>query len=425
MMDGAAPIRPRILVADDEPSVLHELALALPGYAIQSVTNGEDALAALVSGATPDVILLDVMMPGPTGFDVCERVKRDPRWREIPVIFMTALGDHSSQLQALAVGAADYLNKPFTPEVVRSRVAVHANSRITARRLAAAEASLARSTAEWTDRLTAAREAVHSGAIETIVRLSRAAEFRDNDTGAHLLRIGHYAAAIGLGLGLGQADVALLLRAAPLHDVGKIAIPDRILLKHEALNQQEWEIMRQHPVIGGRILKGSPSDVIRLGETVALTHHERWDGGGYPAGLAGRDIPLAGRIVAVADVFDALATNRPYKPAFPVERALDNVRSAAGIAFDPSVVDAFCAVEDEILEVHASYPDRAPSGDLAQELGDPTALFDVPTEPRDRTGYAAAGTGRTGSLTRPTGKTRATRSAGVIEADRSALGARS
>jgi putative two-component system response regulator len=197
-----------------------------------------------------------------------------------------------------------------------------------------------------------------SGSVETVVRLSRAAEYRDEDTGEHLLRIGYYSAAVGRALGLADEVVENLLRAAPMHDIGKIGIPDSVLLKRGPLDPAEWAIVKQHPLIGAKILAGSESDVIRLGEVVALTHHERWDGSGYPAGLAGLEIPLAGRIVAVVDVFDAVASKRPYKESFSLDRSFEIVRGKSGNAFDASVVDAFFTVEAEIREIHATFQDR-------------------------------------------------------------------
>ncbi len=208
---------------------------------------------------------------------------------------------------------------------------------------------------EWEQELHLAQ--VKDLSLETIYRLSRAAEYRDEDTGLHLQRMSRYAEAIAREMGFGEQTAELLLYASPMHDVGKIGVPDNILLKNGKLDSKEWDVMKSHTELGGLILEGSKNPSIQLATTIALTHHEKWDGTGYPKGLKGNDIPIEGRITAIADVFDALTTRRPYKEAFPVEKAFAIIRESSGSHFDPEVVDAFFSVQNEILSIKNEIPD--------------------------------------------------------------------
>jgi len=207
------------------------------------------------------------------------------------------------------------------------------------------EAEVARRTQE----LTRAFEKIKIASLDTVYRLSRAAEYKDEDTGAHVQRMSHYSSAIARGMGLDEEFIENVLWAAPMHDVGKIGIPDRVLLKPGKLDDDEWVIMRQHTTIGAEILKDADADFIKLAADIALTHHEKWNGSGYPHGIKGPDIPLAGRIVALADVFDALTTERPYKEPFPLEKAFAIIKEGQGVHFDPEVTDTFFSIEDEII----------------------------------------------------------------------------
>lgn len=215
--------------------------------------------------------------------------------------------------------------------------------------------------AKRTKQLRQAFDKIKVASLDTIYRLSKAAEYKDEDTGAHIKRMSNYAAAVARKMGQNDKTVESILYAAPMHDVGKIGTPDRILLKPGKLDPDEWEIMKQHTTIGGNILGGSDAGFIRLAEMIGLTHHERWDGSGYPKGLKGSKIPLTGRIVAIADVFDALTSKRPYKELFTVEKSFNIIKESRGNHFDPDVVDAFFAVEDEILLVKERYKDEAES----------------------------------------------------------------
>jgi putative two-component system response regulator len=216
------------------------------------------------------------------------------------------------------------------------------------------EQKVARRTAE----LRRAVKKIKLASLDTIHRLSRAAEYRDEDTGAHIKRMSQYSAAVARKMGLNEETVEIILYATPMHDVGKIGIPDHILLKPGKLDPDEWQIMKQHTIIGAQILQGSDAEFIKLAKVIALTHHEKWDGSGYPKGLRGSKIPLAGRITAIADVFDALTTKRPYKEPFSLEKSFGIIKQSRGNHFDPGVVDAFFATEDEILSIREKYKDE-------------------------------------------------------------------
>jgi putative two-component system response regulator len=348
----------RILIVDDTPANIRVLGEVLSSYERFVATTGEKALERARSSTPPDLILLDVMMPGMDGFEVCRRLKEDEATRDIPVIFVTAMGEVADETEGLELGAVDYVTKPFSPSVVRARVRTHIALRDARTALEDVNVLLEEKVSQRTRQLREALTQVKEASHETILRLSRAAEFKDDSTGKHLLRMSHVAALVARAVGLDDDECELILNAAPMHDVGKIGIPDHVLLKPGSLSVEEWQVMRRHCAMGVQILTESQHEVIRLGEIVARSHHERWDGSGYPKGLAGEDIPLAGRVVAIADVFDALASRRPYKPAFSVERSLQIIREGSGAHFDPRIVEAFFSIEEEILEIHKKYRDE-------------------------------------------------------------------
>ena len=347
----------RILIVDDTSENLAILGELLSGYRRNFALNGVDALAMLRAEAPPDLILLDLMMPGMDGFEVCRILKSDPKLRDIPVIFITAVDDSAAETKGFELGAVDYITKPFNAAVVKARVKTHLDLKAAKESLAQQNQILETQVAARTLELKEALEQVTQGSFETILRLARAAEFKDKCTGEHVVRMSKYAAVVASRLGLGGKEVELLLHAAPMHDIGKIGIPDSILLKPGKLEPDELKVMQQHAAIGGRILSGSDSPIIKLAEEVALTHHERWDGGGYPHNLKGTDIPLSGRIAAIADVFDALTTLRPYKRAFEVNEALELISKERGCHFDPNVTDSFLSVVDTILQIKARFAD--------------------------------------------------------------------
>ena len=330
--------RPTLLLVDDEASNLQVLRHTLQhDYRLLFAKDGPTALE-LAQRERPHLILLDVMMPGMSGHDVCRALKQDPATQAIPVIFVTALADVENEQLGLELGAVDYIIKPFSPHIVKARVRTHL-------------------------RLVSVEEVVQTR-LEIVRCLGKAAEYKDNETGAHVLRMSHYSRIVALALGLSDAHADLLLHAAPMHDIGKIGIPDSILCKPGRLTEQEWEIMRQHTVIGAQILGDHPSGLLRLAATIALCHHEKWDGSGYPRGLAGEDIPLEARIVAIADVFDALTSVRPYKWAWSVDDAVELIRSESGGHFDPRVVEAFLESLPEILQIKECWQDAPATENL-------------------------------------------------------------
>ncbi|WP_277251839.1 HD domain-containing phosphohydrolase [Neptunomonas phycophila] len=333
---------PRILIVDDEPTNLKVLKNILQDlYRLSFAKNGEDALM-LVKKDRPNLILMDVMMPGMTGFEVCERLKADPETADIPLIFVTALQGEIDEEKGFDVGGVDYISKPVTPAIVKARVKTH---------LSMVKADKLKKT--------------H---IELIQRLGRAAEYKDNETGMHVLRMSRYSRVLAKAAGLSDDDAEDLQQAAPMHDIGKIGIPDSILLKPEKLTHEEYTHMQRHTQIGAEILGDSESGLIQLAYTVAMTHHEKWDGTGYPNGLKGDNIPLAGRIVAVADVFDALTSKRPYKEAWPVEKALNVIKQDSGTHFDPLLVGLLEDNLEEILRIKEELSDENVTGAHYQTL---------------------------------------------------------
>ncbi len=297
-----------VLVVDDVPENITVLAGILRGqYRVVFATRGADALA-IVREQRVDLILLDVMMPEMDGYEVCRLLKADPSTRGIPVIFVTALTEAGDEARGLRVGAVDYLHKSSHASIVRLRVQMHIeryNQNL----------ALERRVKERTQELEDSRR-------EILRRLGMAAEYRDNETGLHVIRMAKSAHLLALAAGLSASHADLVLNAAQLHDVGKIAVPDHILLKPGPLDEKEWEVMKTHASIGALIIGDHNSELLRMAKVIALTHHEKWDGSGYPRGLTGETIPIEGRIVAIADVFDALTNERPYKHAWTQDEAV-------------------------------------------------------------------------------------------------------
>lgn len=301
--------------------------------------------------SSPDLLIVDYMMPQLDGVELIRKIRATPGCQEIPILMITASDQISVRHRALHVGASDFLSKPVDNIEFQARV----------RNMLALRASQKRleDHASWlAEEVLKATEEIVSRERETIVRLSRAAEFRDPETGAHILRMAHYAWLIAVRLGLPVPQQQLLLDAAPMHDVGKLGVPDHILLKPARLDAAEFETMKQHPRMGHRILSGSQSPLLQMAADIALHHHEKYDGSGYPQGLRGEAIPLTARIVAVADVFDALTSARPYKPAWEISRAVDFLRDESGRHFDPRCVDAFLDDFDAVLAIRDRYRDE-------------------------------------------------------------------
>ena len=336
--------RPTILVADDSPQNIELLSRVLgQEYRIKVATSGEKALKIAYSDEPPDLILLDIMMPDLSGLQVCQRIKANPDRRRIPIIFVTAMTTVEDESLGLAMGAVDYISKPISPPLVQARVRTHLALYDQSREL---ERMVAQRTAE----LVATRQQI-------IRRLGRAAEFKDNETGNHVVRMSHIARLVAQQAGLGPEAVQLVFQTAAMHDLGKIGVPDRILLKPGPLTEDEWVLMRQHAQIGADIIGRHENELLATARAIALTHHEKWDGTGYPQGLKGEQIPLNGRIVAIADVFDALMTRRPYKPALPAAESLAIMAEQKGKHFDPMLLECFFQQQFEILKVMELYSD--------------------------------------------------------------------
>jgi len=343
---------PKIMVVDDEilNRKLIEAMLKPQGYEVQVAVDGEDCLAKIELDP-PDLILMDIMMPNLNGFEVVTRLKAKEKLALIPVVMVTALQDVNDRVKALEVGADDFLTKPVDRMELRARVRSLLKVKAYNDHMVNYRQALEDEVAKQTKALTQANSKLRDASLETIFRLARAAEYKDEDTGNHIVSMSRISAFLAERLGLNEVAVERILYASPMHDIGKIGIPDRILLKSGPLNDEEWSLMRMHTVFGGQILEGSDIGFLRLGEVIALTHHEKWDGSGYPNGLSGKKIPLAGRIVAVADVFDALMSKRPYKPALSIEQTVDIIKGGRGSHFDPAVVDVFLEHLPEIIKL--------------------------------------------------------------------------
>lgn len=318
--------KPKILIVDDEPANLRVLKGILQSdYQLTFAKNGEDAIK-LVEKDKPALILLDIMMPGMSGFDVCKILKSQTKNKNIPIIFVSALSEEMDEASGFEMGAVDYITKPVSPTLVKARVKTHI--------------SLVQA-----DELKQTR-------LQVIQVLGRASEYKDNETGMHVIRMSHYSQILAKAYGFSEEQAEQILNAAPMHDVGKIGIADSIMLKPDRLTDDEMNIMKNHPNIGADILGEGDSDLLRLARSIALTHHEKWDGSGYPNGLAGEDIPIEGRIVALADVFDALTSKRPYKEAWSIEKTMDLIKSQSGLHFDPTLVNLLIQEMDQILAVY-------------------------------------------------------------------------
>ncbi len=339
--------RHRVLIVDDTPANIHVLMETLRDrYAIVVATNGVKALALATSANPPDLILLDVMMEGMDGYEVCRRLKVDVRTQDIPVIFVTTLSETEDETFGLDLGAVDYITKPIQPAIVKARVRNHLELKSHRDNL--------------TELVAQQVESISSSRLSTIFALSKLAESRDDDTGQHLERTQIYCEMLARRLQVNgtfpelidDRFVETIYWASPLHDVGKVAVPDNVLCKKGRLDAAEFEIMKTHTVRGSdtleKVTRTFPDNVfINMGLAIARSHHEKWNGNGYPDRLAGGDIPLAARIMAVADVYDALTSQRCYKEAFTHQEALDIIQRDSGTHFDPRIVEAFLEIAPE------------------------------------------------------------------------------
>lgn len=346
----------RVMIVDDRStarSLLEGLARSLePGIVVECFAEPQSALEHLQT-VTPDLIITDYRMPGMDGIEFTRRVRAEKRLADVPLIIVTVVEDRQIRYQALENGATDFLTRPIDPQECRARclnlLALRRNQKLVHDR------------AKWLeDQVSQATREVRERERETLLKLAKAGEYRDQDTGNHIIRMARYARLIAEELQLNAMECDEIESAAPMHDIGKIGIPDQILLKPGFHTPEESVIMRRHPVIGYEILVDSPSRFLQMGAVIALGHHEKFDGTGYPQGLAGTDIPLAARIVAVADVFDALTSVRPYKKAWSFQSSLEYIQTHSGKHFDPDCVHAFEQRIDAVSQIMRDLGDPQP-----------------------------------------------------------------
>ena len=356
---------PRILLVDDEPINVKVLVdLLRPSYELIVAKNGRQALECLQDSPLPDLALLDVMMPEMNGLELCRRMKADSRTAEIPIIFISALGQIHDEMSGFDLGGVDYITKPISPPIVMARVRTHVALRKAQQELARQNVTLEEIVAARTRELGLTQDA-------TIRALASLAETRDNETGAHLKRTQYYVKRLAEELrghppfaaALTKRAIQLMFKSAPLHDIGKVGIPDAILLKPGKLTDDEFAIMKTHAALGRDALTRAldneePTEFLRYAVDICGSHHEKWDGTGYPAGLKGEDIPLAARLMALADVYDALTTRRVYKAAFSHARAQQIIEDGGGRHFDPAVVAAFLRCIEDFQQIAKTYADE-------------------------------------------------------------------
>ena len=354
-----------ILVVDDERLNINLLVELLGDrYTVLVAKSGEQALARARGNPVPELILLDIMMPEMDGYEVLRRLRDNPATRAIPVIFITAMGEVGDETKGFELGAVDYITKPFSPPVVLARVATQLSLERARRQLADQNRLLEVKVEERTRELELTRDV-------TMHSLASLAETRDNETGNHIRRTQHYVRLLAEMLRehpkfsdyLDTPTIDLLFKSAPLHDVGKVGVPDSILLKPGKLTDEEFEVMKTHTTLGRDAIEssertlGEGASFLRLIREIAYTHHEKWDGSGYPQGLAGEAIPVSGRLMAIADVYDALISKRVYKPAFPHDKAVAIIREGRSSHFDPDMVDGFLVIADAFDAVAQRFVD--------------------------------------------------------------------
>jgi len=359
----------QILIVDDNAQNLEVLGeLLSTDHVVRAANSGARALTLLAQDPPPDLVVLDVMMPGMNGWEVLERMRREPRLHEVPVIFATAMSDVDDERRGLELGAADYIIKPLRPAIVRARVQAQLAIKRARDRLRGDNSALEAEVARRTEEIQLVQDV-------TIRALARLAETRDNETGHHILRTQEYVETLArlasrdprFAAALDERAIMLIAKSAPLHDIGKVGIPDAILLKPAPLDAAEWAVMKSHATLGAQAIERAEADARRplaflaVAKQIALHHHERWDGSGYPCGLAGESIPLAARLMALADVFDALISARVYKPALAFEHARQVMAGESGRHFDPALLALFLGHFETFCAIARRHPDHAPA----------------------------------------------------------------
>jgi putative two-component system response regulator len=343
--------KPKILVVDDETFYIDVLInLLKEDYNVAVAKDGETALKRIAENTLPDLILLDILMPGMDGYEVCRRIRHDAHAHTIPIIFLTVKGEVEDEIHGFELGAVDYISKPFSPPIVKARVRSHLA-------LFNQKHMLEKAVSERTEEISRTRDVA-------IFCMASLAETRDNETGKHIRRTQNYVHLLSTRLRnhpkfmtyLDDRRIELIYRAAPLHDIGKVGVPDRVLLKPGKLTDDEWVEMKKHTEYGLHAIENAEKELgntplLDVAKAIAYTHHERWDGTGYPVGLKGDEIPISGRLMAIADVYDALISKRVYKEAFPHEKAVEIIQSERGTHFDPDITDAFLAEQDEFKRI--------------------------------------------------------------------------
>lgn len=332
----------KILIVDDAPANIKILGeILITEFDIVVAPSGFKALKIAQSIKPPDLILLDVMMPEMTGYEVCKRLKANPRTSDIPIIFVSTVNDDGAEAKGFELGGVDFITKPVSAPIVLARTKTHLS-------LKKAKENLKKQNEYLDEEVNRRTNELLKSQIEILERLGLASEYRDEITGRHIQRMSIFCRLLGELVGLTQEINNNFSLASTMHDLGKIGIPDTILHKPGKLTHEEYETMKTHTTIGAGLLGGSKSRILQTAEIIALTHHEKWDGTGYPRGLKGEDIPLVGRISCIADVFDALVSDRPYKEGWPFEKAMEEILNCAGSHFDPKLVKLFKALEPEL-----------------------------------------------------------------------------
>jgi len=340
-----------LIVDDDEISIrLLEEIFDKAGYKNIYTTSDSTQAVEMFISIQPDLLVLDLWMPSVTGFEVMEQLRQMYVDTFLPIIVLSHDADHQARFKALESGAKDFLNKPYD----RVEVLIRFRNLIEAQMLHKQAKDQNRLLEEKVKERT---RQLSNTQLDVITRLARAIEYRDSETGLHIVRMSHYSACLAKESGLSSSECDSLLTAAPLHDIGKIGIPDRILQKPGRLTDEEWEVMKTHTTIGAELLSGSNSEFMKMARLIALTHHEKWDGSGYPKGLKENQIPLVGRICGLCDVFDALMTARPYKGAWKLDQTIEEIKDGRGKHFDPKLVDSFIKILPEIQQIQEKYVD--------------------------------------------------------------------